>query len=194
MAKGLEDSQVGGAVNGFGVLGGSVADFQQGPMVTTSNPLDMALNGNGFFGIETARGVRYTRDGAFTRSVDGELQTGRGEAVLDKSGKHIAMPSGPVEVSGDGTVSVDGGMVGQLGVFAVGGAVMEGTNRFQAVGDVTAGDAVVKQGAVEGANQDAVHGTMQLVLVQRQAEMMQKALTVFDQSFNKTAAEELGRV
>ena len=51
----------------------------------------------------------------------------------------------------------------------------------------------MKQGSLEGANQDAVHGTMELVLVQRQAEMMQKALSIFDQSFDKTAAEELGR-
>ena len=50
------------------------------------------------------------------------------------------------------------------------------------------------RGALEGANQDAVHGTMQLMLVQRQAEMMQKALSVFHNEFDKTAAEELGKV
>ena len=52
----------------------------------------------------------------------------------------------------------------------------------------------MQQGALEGANQDAVHGTMQLMMLQRQAEMMQKALSVFDNGFDKTAAEELGRV
>ena len=55
-------------------------------------------------------------------------------------------------------------------------------------------DATVQQGALEGANQDAVHGTMQLLLVQRQTEMMQRALTVFQNNFDKTAAEDLGRV
>ena len=194
LAKGFEDSQVGGAVNGFGVLGGNVADLSQGAVSATANPLDLALNGSGFFAVQTARGVRYTRDGSFTRSVTGDLQTGTGEAVLDTAGHHITMPSGPVEVSSDGTVSSDGAVVGQVGVFAVQGLVMEGANRFAAGGAVTAGSATVQQGAVEGANQDAVHGTMQLILVQRQAEMMQKALTAFDQSFDKTAAEELGRV
>jgi flagellar basal-body rod protein FlgF/flagellar basal-body rod protein FlgG len=53
---------------------------------------------------------------------------------------------------------------------------------------------VIEQGAIEGANQDAVHGSMQLVFVQRQAEMMQKALSVFNNEFDKTAAEELPRV
>ena len=57
-----------------------------------------------------------------------------------------------------------------------------------------AANAAVEQGAVEGANEDAVHGTMQLVLVQRQAEMMQKALSVFNNDFDKTASEDLPRV
>jgi flagellar basal-body rod protein FlgF len=57
-----------------------------------------------------------------------------------------------------------------------------------------ASDALMEQGAVEGSNEDGVHGTMQLVLVQRQAEMMQKALSVFNNDFDKTAAEELPRV
>jgi flagellar basal-body rod protein FlgF/flagellar basal-body rod protein FlgG len=52
----------------------------------------------------------------------------------------------------------------------------------------------IQQGTIEGANQDAVHSTMQLVLVQRQAEMMQKALSVFNNDFDKTATEELPRV
>ena len=52
----------------------------------------------------------------------------------------------------------------------------------------------MEQGSVEGSNEDAVHGTMQLVLVQRQAEMMQKALSVFNNELDKTAAEDLGRV
>ena len=55
-------------------------------------------------------------------------------------------------------------------------------------------DATLKQGAVEGSNQDAVHGTMQLMLIERQAEMMQKAVGVFDNDFDKTAVEEISKV
>ena len=199
LLEGEQGSQVGNSVNGFGVLGGSAADFGQGPLATTGNPLDMALNGSGFFAIQTAQGVRYTRNGAFTRSAGGELQTGAGEAVLDQAGKAIEMPTGVAAVAADGTISVDGGVVGKVGVFGftqTNSLVAEGGSRFAAPAGVTANaaDAEVKQGAVEGANQDVVHGTMQLMLVQRQAEMMQKALSVFDNSFDKTAAEELGRV
>ena len=202
LAVGEQGSQVGESVNGFGVLGGSTADLGQGPMQTTTNPLDLAMNGAGFFAIQTAQGVRYTRDGSFTRGADGTLQTGAGEAVLDTTGKPIVLPSGAVEVSPDGTVSVTtaagGGVVGQVGRFDFanpGALVMEGTNRYAAGGQTAvAATGQIKQGALEGANEDAVHGTMQLVLVQRQAEMMQKALSVFNNDFDKTAVEQIARV
>ena len=189
-------SQVGQTVNDFGVLGAGSVDLGQGPMVATANPLDLGLNGQGFFAIQTKQGVRYTRDGSFSTSPDGLLQTQAGEAVLDKGMKPIVLPSGPVEVSLDGTVSVAGGVVTQVGVFGFPASALtaEGANRFAASGAATAADATVKQGAIEGANQDAVHGTMQLLLVQRQAEMMQKALSVFHNDFDKTAVDELSKV
>lgn len=198
LAGGLggQTSQVGDSVNGFGVLGGSRVDLGQGPTVATANPLDLALDGSGFFAIQTKQGVRYTRDGSFTRSPEGVMQTAAGESVMDQSGQPITLPSGAVEVSGDGTVSVSGGVVAKVGVFKfpAGDLTAEGANRFLATGTPTPGDATVKQGALEGANQDAIHGTMQLILVQRQAEMLQKALNVFHNDFDKTAVDELSKV
>ena len=197
------DSQVGESVNGFGVLGGVQPDFGQGQMVPTSNPLDLALSGQGFFAIQTTHGTRYTRDGSFLKSPAGVLTTQLGEPVLDAKMKPIMLPSGAVAVAPDGTVSVQtdagGGVIGQVGVFnfsSTAGLLAEGANRFLAPEDAkpVPGSAQVQQGALESSNQDTVHGTMQLVLIQRQAEMMQKALTVFDQQFDKTAVEQLARV
>ena len=197
-------SQVGESVNGYGVLGGTAADFGQGPLVTTSNPLDLALSGNGFFcDSDEAGWVRYTRDGSFLKSPAGILTTQTGEPVLDKGGNQITLPTGTVSVSPDGAVSVTtdagGGVVGQLGIFNFASTARlsaEGTNRFVAADGAVpvTGDALVRQGALESSNQDTVHGTMELVLIQRQAEMMQKALTVFDSQFDKTAVEQLARV
>ena len=200
-------SQVGSAVNGFGVLGGNRLDMGQGQITPTGNPLDLALNGPGFFAVQTMPGpdgVRYTRDGSFTKSPTGVLQTSVGEAVLDTSGQPIVVPSGPVEIAPNGTVSVtnaDGSssVVGQVGIFDFGNSsqlVAEGTNRFKASADnpPIATTATVTQGSLEGANSDAVHGSMQLILIERQAEMMQKALNVFHNDMDKTAAEELSRV
>lgn len=196
-------SQVGDAVNDYGVLGGNLIDQGQGTVTSTGNPLDLALNGQGFFAIRSSTGVQYTRDGAFQRSDTGVLQTPQGEPVLDVNGQPITIPSGEISVAADGSISVttpDGSAIaGQVGVYGFPAdtpLVAEGTNRFAAPQGVqpTVVSSPVQQGALEGANQDAVHGSMQLILVQRQGEMMQKALSVFYNDFDKTATEELGRV
>ena len=196
------DSQVGESVNGFGVLGGNRLDMGQGQLARTGNPLDLALEGQGFFALQTKSGISYTRDGAFSRSSTGALQSSRGELVLDVNQKPITIPTGTIHVTPDGSISVSatGGnvIVGQVGVFDFtdeSNLIADGTNRFSA-GNAkpVAANALVQQGAIEGANEDAIHGTMQLVLVQRQAEMMQKALSVFNNEFDKTAAEDLPRV
>ena len=196
------DSQAGESVNGFGVLGGNRLDMGQGQLARTGNPLDLALEGQGFFALQTKSGISYTRDGAFSRSSTGLLQSSRGELVLDVNQKPITIPTGTIHVTPDGSISVSatGGnvIVGQVGVFDFtdeSNLIADGTNRFSA-GNAkpVAANALVQQGAIEGANEDAIHGTMQLVLVQRQAEMMQKALSVFNNEFDKTAAEDLPRV
>jgi flagellar basal-body rod protein FlgF/flagellar basal-body rod protein FlgG len=89
-------------------------------------------------------------------------------------------------------------IVGKVGAFDFAQKSVltaEGANRFSANGaKPVAASASIEQGSIEGANEDAIHGTMQLVLVQRQAEMMQKALSVFNNDFDKTASEDLPRV
>jgi len=198
----LGQSQVGETVNNFGILGGNALDLGQGQMATTGNPLDLAVQGSGFFAIQTATGVRYTRDGSFRRSSTGVLQTSQGEPVLDTKLKPITIPTGDVHISSDGSVSVSNqngsALVGQVGLFDFSSRyalTAEGVSRFTA-GDAkpTAATGSIQQGAVEGANEDAIHGTMQMVLVQRQAEMMQRALSVFNNEFDKTASEELPKV
>jgi flagellar basal-body rod protein FlgF len=195
-------SQVGQSVNGFGVLGGNRLDLGQGEIKATGNPLDLALEGQGFFAIQTSNGIRYTRDGSFSRSPTGVLQTSQGEPVLDTNQKPITIPTGSVYVSPDGSISVsttDGSViVGRVGAYDFSDKSVltaEGANRFSANGaKPIAANASIEQGSVEGANEDAIHGTMQLVLVQRQAEMMQKALSVFNNDFDKTASEDLPKV
>jgi len=196
------DSQVGRTVNDFGILGGNALDLGQGELATTGSPLDLAIQGDGFFAIKTTNGIRYTRDGAFRRSPTGVLETNTSEPVLDAKQQPITIPTGTIHVSPDGSVSVataaGSTIVGRVAIFDFANRyalTAEGTNRFTSNGEkAIPGKGVVQEGAIEGANQDAVHGSMQLVLVQRQAEMMQKALSVFNNDFDKTAAEDLPRV
>ena len=64
----------------------SSIDLSPGPIVHTGNKLDIALEGTGFFKIQTSEGIRYTRDGAFTLDTDGQLTTRSGNPVLGENG------------------------------------------------------------------------------------------------------------
>jgi len=192
--------QLDSTVNNFGVLGGNQLDLGQGALTTTGNPLDVAIEGQGFFAIQTKNGIRYTRDGSFQRTRDGRLTTGAGEPVLNAQNQPIRLPTGEITIGSDGVISVDGAVAGNLGVFTFGSAksiTPEGANRYAPVNGAKpqpATSAQLHQGALEGSNQDVIQGTMQLILAQRQAEMMQKALTLFDNDLDKTAAEQLPKV
>jgi len=194
------DSQLGETVNNYGLLGGDRLSMAQGALEQTGNPLDLAIEGQGFFMVQTGAGLRYTRDGSFHRAQNGQLVTEADEPVLSASGKPIQIPPGEVSVGADGTISVMGGAVAQVGVFAFPAGTeltAEGANRYVVPKGVTAmvpKDASVHQGAIEAANQDVVQGSLNLIVMQRQAEMMQRALTVFHTDFNKFATEDLPRI
>ncbi len=193
------NSQVNTIVNAYGIVGGNNINLNQGSLARTGNPLDVAIEGVGFFAVQAGAGVeaiRYTRDGAFQRSRTGTLITAQGEPVLNAKGKPIVVPSGQISIGSDGVISVAGATVGAIGVFTFPSSVPlipEGVNRY--IGDpakaVVSAKATVHQGSLEGSNQDVIQGSLQLILVQRQAEMMQKALTVFHNDFDKTATEDL---
>ena len=192
-------SQLNTTVNDFGIIGGDAINLNQGSIEHTGNPLDVAIEGAGFFAVQAGAGVeavRYTRDGALQRSRNGTLITAQGEPVLNTAGKPIVIPTGEISIGSDGVVSVAGAAVGAIGVFTFPASVPlipEGVNRY--IGDpakaVVSAKATLHQGALEGSNQDVIQGSLQLILVQRQAEMMQKALTVFHNDFDKTATEDL---
>jgi flagellar basal-body rod protein FlgF/flagellar basal-body rod protein FlgG len=192
-------SQLDTTVNNFGVLGGSRFDLGQGALTPTGNPFDLAIEGGGFFAIQTKQGIRYTRDGQFERAQDGTLTTQAGEPVLDARDQPIRMPAGETAVGFDGAVSVNGAIAGKIAVFGFAsgdGLTAEGANRYAASAGMQAEAAsgAVHQGALEASNQDVIGGSLQLVLMQRQAEMMQKAVSIFSNDFDKTASEDLPRV
>jgi len=194
------DSQLGRTVNNFGLLGGDRLNLAQGALDQTGNPLDLAIEGEGFFQVQTPNGPRYTRDGGFHRAPGGQLVTAAGDPVLSASGQTIPVPPGEVTVGADGALSVAGGVVATVGVFTFPGDAQltpEGANRYLAPEGIAAGlskKASIHQGAIETANQGMIPGTLNLLLIQREAEMLQKALTIFHTDFNKFATEDLPRV
>lgn len=167
------------AVNDFGVLGGSRIDRSSGNLVPTGNPLDLAVAGTGFFEVKTDAGTVYTRNGGFHLTPTGQLVTGQGDAVLGEQGP-IILPNGAVAVSGDGTVSVDGTVVATLRL-----AEFSPDTSLSAMGNslysAPVGSALppasssIRQGMIEDSNVSPVEGVVQLISIQRNAEMMQRA-------------------
>src|SRR5208283_4805472 len=191
------------ATNNFGVLEGTRLDMTAGNLLATGNPLDVGIEGSGFFAIQTARGTRYTRNGSFQVSSGGQLVTATGDLVLgdlalqDKGG--INVPAGVVSIASDGTLSVNGAVAGsiQLVEFAPGTKL---TSEGETLIAAPAGSAkpaqqsTLKQGALESSNVNSIGSVVTLIGVQRQAEMLQRALSLFDTEFNQIASTQLAKV
>jgi flagellar basal-body rod protein FlgF len=186
------------AVNDFGVLSGSRVDLTSGSTVATGNPLDAAIAGSGFFTVQSAQGVLYTRDGSFHLTSAGQLVTSQGDAVLGEQGP-VILPGGNVAIGPDGTVSVDGSVVDKLRLAEF----SPGTN-LTAVGNATysapqgsalvAAESTVSQGMLEGSNVSPTEAVVQLITVQRNAEMLSRALSALDGQLNQVAVQDLPKV
>lgn len=186
------------AVNNFNVLEASRLDLSQGSLEPTGNPLDLGIEGKGFFVIQTGKGTLYTRNGSFQVSAGGQLTTSGGDPVMGEQGA-ITLPSGRISVSGDGTISVDGAVVGKLRLaeFASANSPEPAGNTYYTAPDAAAQpapDASLRQGMLESSNVNAVAAVTELIAVQRRAEMLERALSVFYSNFNHTAASDLPHV
>jgi flagellar basal body rod protein FlgG len=173
-------------------------DLSQGNLIDTANPLDFAIDGEGLFAVQTAGGVRYTRNGNFRVGPSGVLIAGDGSPVRAQGGGSIALQPGlTVEVLADGTVQQAGQPVGQLelSVFDRGSMDKSGANYFVPVDGVTAKPAtgVVVQRKLEQSNVGAAESSVRLVAIMRQFEMLQKAMNIGNE-LNRKAIEEVARV
>ena len=186
------------AVNDYGVLGGAALDLRKGEFEKTGNDLDLALQGSGFFAVKTPAGIRYTRNGSFHTDSSGRLLTSTGDPVMGDEGP-IELPGGTVSISSDGTISQQGAPMAhfRLVTFKPGITLApEGNSLYQAPlgSELPADDPQVTQGVLESSNLNAVVGAVNLITLQRHAQLLQQALTIFHTTFNGTAAQELPRV
>jgi flagellar basal-body rod protein FlgF/flagellar basal-body rod protein FlgG len=187
------------AINNYGMLGGTRVDVQAGMLERTGNDLDVAMEGSGFFVVQTKAGLRYTRNGNFRLDAAGQLVTAWGDLVMDDQGRPLEVPSGPVSISPDGTISSKGAVVGRLNTvdFPPGTIfVPEGHSTYKAAAGspTTAVDPRVRQGMLEASNMNSVSGMVGLIMIQRQAQLYEQALSIFHNDFDKSAAEDLPRV
>jgi flagellar basal-body rod protein FlgF/flagellar basal-body rod protein FlgG len=186
------------AINNYGILSGTNLDYGQGALQKTGNNLDVALEGSGFFVVQTANGQVYTRNGSFQVSTKGQLVTSNGDAVMGDKGPITLLP-GSASISADGTISQNGAVIAKLNVvdFPAGTQITSAGNTYYAAPPKTATPATgfsVQQGAVESSNVNPITCMVELVDAQRSAEMMQRALSMFNSEIDKTATQDLPKV
>jgi len=185
------------AVNDYGVLGDSRTDLGQGSLEHTGSDFDFALQGDGWFALQNGSGKLYTRNGNFHVDRNGRLATADGIPVLGTQGP-ITIPPGKLSVSGDGTISVDGALAGQLQIekFAPGTeSTPSGSSYFSAPsGSARSSNAQVTQGSLENSNVSPVSAAVDLVTLQRHADLLQQALTTIHSNFNRIAAQTLPQI
>ncbi len=184
---------------------GVARDFRPGALERTGNAYDVAIDGDGFFTVNTAAGPRYTRDGRFSVDAQNRLVTKAGAAVLDSSGSEIVLDptkSAP-SIGKDGTITQADPrgqtvQIGKLGVarFANLSALSkQGDNLFAAPPSeppISARDAVVHQGEVEHSNVQQVLEITNLIQITRNYQEVSQMIAS-TQDLSSRAINQLGR-
>jgi flagellar basal-body rod protein FlgG len=193
------------ALVGQTTMGGIVNEsmavrLTQASLRATDNPLDLAIQGAGFFSVQTRDGVRYTRDGSFRRDGANQLVTSQGDLVLGANGTPIALPPGEVVVLPTGQIQVNGQAVGQVGVveFAEPDQLKKVANNLleDASGQAQPGPAansVVQQGYLEGSNVDPTRAMADMMVAQRAYESNARMVQIQD-DMTQRAVNDVGRV
>ncbi len=209
-----------GAENAMVAVDGSFTIFEQGTLIPTSNPLDIALKGEGFLEVLTPTGVRFTRKGNLSLNQQGELVTEQGFRILSAlnvpeerlrdpasagsfpppESRILRVPTNAkLTISNDGEILTRDGSVGKVSVveFKDKHALRkEGQSLFVTPNELnvvrTDIQTTVNQGFLEGSNVNAIEEMSELIKAHRHFESIQKAINAYDQISGK-AANELGK-
>jgi flagellar basal-body rod protein FlgF len=185
----------------FVTADGVARDFGQGALARTGAPLDLAIEGQGFFQVTTEAGARYTRDGRFQINDRGQLVNQAGHPVADESGGGITIDpeKGQVTIAADGVMSQGDERVGKIGVFdfeTLSGLEKTGDNLMRNTANVQplpATEARVRQGMLEGSNVKPVVEITRLIEVQRAYERISRMMES-ENDLSRRTIERMGRV
>ncbi|MGD9210075.1 MAG: flagellar basal-body rod protein FlgF [Desulfobacteraceae bacterium] len=174
-------------------------NFSSGSIKPTGNSLDMALNGDGFFVVQTAGGVGYTRQGNFSLNEDGVLVTQNGESVMGQAGE-INLEGSRITIGLDGTIEVDGEIVDQIRVVKFedmsqlkknGNTMFKPAEGFGAEIEIEAENTTINQGYLELSNVNAIRAMTDIIEAIRVSQAYQKVIQTNDDANAKTVNEIL---
>lgn len=168
-----EKTAPGGAKEAYTQDRSTYRDYGQGTLQQTGNPLDIAINGEGYFSVMTQQGVRLTRNGRFQRLSDGTVADAAGNTLLDRTGDPVQLrpEDRQINLASDGTLTTEHGVAAQIGLVTVdnpytltseGGQLFRPTTQTRQLENVE-----VRQGMLEGSNVNSMTEMTQLVQLQR---------------------------
>ncbi|MEQ9315426.1 MAG: flagellar hook-basal body complex protein, partial [Henriciella sp.] len=173
----------------MGGLAAHAFDLEQGGLRFTGGKFDLAIQGEGYFLVETPRGQMLSRAGAFQLNQDSELIDSAGNKILNAGGDAISIPEDAriVAIGADGTISADGQIVEQVGIVVPNGDLMRETNTMFSAADgyQQAEDPRLVQGALEQSNVEPVLEVARMIEVQRAYEAGQALLEREDERITK---------
>jgi flagellar basal-body rod protein FlgF len=180
---------------------GVARDFSPGALRRTDAPLDLAIEGDGFFRVMADAGERFTRDGRFRTDEIGRLVTQGGSPVMDEGGGEIIIDpeKGPVSIAVDGTMTQGLERVGKVGVFSfenlsvlekTGENLLQNTSNDQPQAAV---EARLRQGMLEGSNVRPIFEITRMIEVSRAYEQTAKMMDS-NAELSRRTVERMGRV
>jgi flagellar basal-body rod protein FlgF len=175
----------------FASAGDAFIKRDPGQMSRTGNPLDIAVQGDAWFGIQTPSGVVHTRDGRMQMTADGQLQSIAGYPMLDAGGAPIQVNpnGGPIQIASDGMITQGGTQAGAIGLFTIDPSAK--LSRFENSGvvpDIAATPTLdfnrvgVVQGHVEGSNVNPMWEMSQLIMASRNYDMVSNSINQSEDS------------
>lgn len=175
----------------MGGLAGHSFAMEQGALKITGGQMDLAIQGDGFFLVETPQGQRLTRAGHFQLSADGQIVDASGNALLGAGGSPLSIPqnASQIIIAADGTISVSSGdglppeEAGQVGVVVPEGTLVRDSNSYFSApdGHKAAEHGEIVQGALEQSNVSPILEVARMIEVQRAYEAGQTLLEREDQ-------------
>jgi len=163
-----------------------VTDLTQGPLQQTGNPLDFALDGSGFFAVQTGNGTSYTRDGQFAIDGSGRLITDTGNPVLGTNNKPIVVGnSNNISVSPEGLVTSNGETVGQLKIVSLTNPAKQGDTLWSGTPGAKPANTTVDQGYLEGSGVQPAEAMVDMIVSLRAYESSQRVLQGIDETLSK---------
>jgi flagellar basal-body rod protein FlgG len=161
-------------------------DMTAAPLQQTGNPLDVAIDGEGFFAVQTPAGTRFTRDGQLVVDPAGRLATATGFPVLDDAHRPIVVGNAnDLAIAADGSITRSGKTVARIGVVSLSSPVKQGDTLFAGVAGARPAQTAVRQGALEGSGVNATTAMVEMITSLRTYESDQKAIQTIDETLQK---------